>query len=157
MIRTLAALLLLLLLVASGALAADPATAPAAVPQDPQQLLLDDLHTRLARFADQWLATLRRSQLSGPGNCEVLRGPDGRYVARYQHIQEGVAPICLVRASELKPGAYIGSIQYKVELFECSGDTPQAAKAGPFEAVSRMTMNEIFSIQSKDAPWTAPK
>ena len=148
-------LFLLLLLAATSAQAVEPAPAPAA--QDPEQLVLDDLHTRLASFADQWLATLRRSQLSGPGNCEVVRGADGRYVARYQHIQEGVAPVCLVRASELKPGAYIGSIQYKVEMLECAGDTPQAAKAGPFEAVSRMTMNEIFSIQSKDAPWCAPK
>ena len=154
MTRKLLPLLLFLLLAAAGAQAAEPA--PAA-PQNPEQLVLDDLHTRLAQFADQWLATLRRSQLSGPGNCEIIRGADGRYVARYQHIQDGVAPVCLVRASELKPGAYIGSIQYKVELLECAGDTPQAAKAGPFEAVSRMTMNEIFSIQSKDAPWCAPK
>lgn len=154
MTRKLLPLLLFLLLAATCAQAAEPAAAPA---QNPEQLVLDELHTRLARFAEQWLATLRRSQLSGPGNCEITHGPDGRYVARYQHIQEGVAPVCLVRASELKPGAYIGSIQYKVEMLECSGDTPQAAKAGPFEAVSRMTMNEIFSIQNKDAPWRAPK
>lgn len=154
MIRTLAALLLILLLAAPAALAADPAPA---VPQDPQQLLLDDLHTRLATFADQWLATLKRNQLSGPGNCELGRSADGRYVARYQRIEDGVPPVCLVRASELKPGAYIGSIQYKVEDMECVGDTPQAAKAGPFAAVARTTLTEIFCIQSKDAAWAAPR
>ncbi len=155
--RTLRTLLplLLLLLCAAGAQAAGPDAAPAA--QDPRQMMLDELHARLARFADQWLATLSRNQISGPGACEVVRGADGRYLARYQRIQEGVAPVCVVRASELKPGAYIGSIQYKVEYMECAGDTPQAAKAGPFQPASRVTLTEIFSIQNKDAAWSAPR
>ncbi len=144
-------LLCLLPAPARGQEAASPAQQP-----DPQQIILDELHARLARFADQWLATIRRSQTSGPGNCEVTRGANGRYVARYNAVRED-APTCVVRASTFKPGAYIGSILYKVTVFECSGDTPQQAKAGPFEPVSSVTQNEIFSILSKDAAWSAPK
>lgn len=154
-------LFLLILTAAPAARAQDGAFAPgqpqALVITDPQQMILDELHDRLASFARQWIATLKRNQLSGPGNCEVQRAADGRYVARYNAIRDDDAPICQVRASTYKPGAYIGSILYKVEVFESYGDTPQAAKAGPFQAASRTTLNEIFSIANKDAAWSAPR
>lgn len=121
--------------------------------QDPQQQILDTLHERLRHFADGWLSKLKRNQLCGPGNCEVNRSADGRYVASYEQIVEGQEPVCLVRASTFQPGAYIGSILYKVAVYQSVGDTPQQARSGPFNPAEMTTHNEIFSIANKDAAW----
>ncbi len=149
------------------AMFAQPGVAPAqeAAPQgvavSPEQaekdLVLDTLHQRLSSFAHDWLSRLRRNQLAGPSTAEVMSAPDGTYVARYFQVTEDADPVCLVRESTMKPGAYIGSIVYKVAVYECIGSSASEAKRGPYQHTSFTTLNEIFSIGSKDSPWSAPK
>ncbi len=100
------------------------------------------------RFAKTWVKKLNRSHIKGITRMEVLRNPDGSYLARYHHI-DPTSVSCTVKKTSSKRKGYVGLLKYTESVYECTAPSPEKARKGDFKVSKAMRVTEIFSNSGK--------
>lgn len=99
-------------------------------------------------FAATWVTKLNRSHIKGFHNMEILLKPNGKYLARYHHIDPASIK-CKVKKTSSRKKGMVGLLKYIETIYESDGATPQQARANPFKPVKSIRITEIFSNSGK--------
>jgi hypothetical protein len=105
----------------------------------------DDLNRvdqQFQQFVQGWVKKLQTAYLYTHESPEVVE-KDGRYVARYYHLDPGSMKTDVKRASG-ETNVFTGVLQYNEILFQSTGQTRDLAQTGPYSVKCVRQMVEIF-------------
>lgn len=102
--------------------------------------------SKFQRFAVNWMARVAKSYRCTVEKKEVVPRGNG-FVARYFVLDPSTLDT-RVKAAGSVATPFVGVMRYEEHLYECEGDTPQSASAGPFKRVERTRVTEIFRYDS---------
>ncbi|THB63497.1 MAG: hypothetical protein D6E12_16880 [Desulfovibrio sp.] len=132
--------------------AAIPPTAVETPPRVPdtssleQEIVLDERGQKALEefrsFAANRLSRIRNNLTATSANMEVEQ-VGNTYVARYYQIDPTTLSL-QVKPVEYDHTPFVGVMRYQREIYEATGDTPEAAMAGSFVQVRDTKMTQIF-------------
>jgi len=102
------------------------------------------------RFAVLKLQQLNRNQKYAPSRMEVIKQPDGTYLARYHVIDESSMSV-QVRRSKSKNIPYVGILSYRENVYEMSAQSRDSFDQDAFKVVEIIPNRHIFSY--KQGQW----
>jgi len=99
-------------------------------------------------FSTKWVYSVNRNHVKGKTRMQVVKLPNGTYLARYH----AVNPLSVKR--ELKgtrnPKApFVGKLKYVEQIFENTGKDVASARSGKFKVVKGINIVEIFCRTDK--------
>ena len=109
----------------------------------------EDLATKHAHFTDfakSKVSSLNRNHVLSKSRMEIVRQPDGTYLARYHAIDAG-SLVCKVRRSKSKSIPFVGVLSYKEKVYEAVANSPEACRTAVFSAVNIIPNRHIFSFK----------
>lgn len=103
-------------------------------------------HADFSSFAQTKIRSLNRNHNLSKSRMQIVKQPDGSYLARY-HAIDNDSLICKVRRSKSKSIPYVGVLRYKERIMESAGITPEACRSGEFIPVAIIPNRHIFSYK----------
>lgn len=115
-----------------------PARATGALVAEPEIVQTFD------EFQHKWMTLLADRGMYGTDYLKVEENPyrKGSYRASYKELGKILGS--RVKKTGRKGTPYVGVMKYYEVIYACTGDTPDAAKRGPFQKESERTVTEIF-------------
>lgn len=107
-------------------------------------------HATFTSFARTKVKSFNRNHRLSRSRMQIVKQPDGSYLARYHHIDDQ-SLICKVRRSKSKTVPYVGVLTYKERVFEAVAESPDACRSAEFIPVAVIPSRHIFSY--KQGAW----
>lgn len=103
-------------------------------------------HATFSHFARAKVRTLNRNHRLSKSRMQIVKQPDGSYLARY-HAIDSASLVCNVRRSKSKSIPYVGVLRYKEKVMEAVGASPADCRSSQFIPVAIIPNRHIFSYK----------
>lgn len=103
-------------------------------------------YATFSAFAKTKVQSFNRNHRLSKSRMQIVKQPDGSYLARYHHI-DSQSLICKVRRSKSKTVPFVGVVTYKEKVFEAVAESPDACRQAEFIPVAVIPSRHIFSFK----------